>query len=224
MNIIKYNLKLNNSDLFFFAPENDSVIPGTVAAMQKNTWNLGKIPFERDDIFIDIGCSVGIVSMVFAKIYPFIKVYSFDANPVTIRCLEKGIKENNINNINCYNLAVGAENKKDIEFLTYNENESCLIQKELCTNERLKSYKCDMIGIDNLFDNYIPKNKQVKYLKIDIETGEFPMFDFIFKKRPNILDKVNYLHCEVHPFDENNPPSKLLKDRLKEKFGNKVKF
>jgi FkbM family methyltransferase len=226
MNIIKHQLDFNNSPFYFFAPENDSVVPGTVIGMQKDYWDLDKIPFEKDDIFIDIGCSVGIISMVFAKLYPYINIHSFDANPVAIECLRLGIKTNNINNISYYNLAVGAENKKDIKFLTYNENESCLIQNELCDNknQRLKSYKCDMVSIANIFDNNIPENRKVKYLKIDIETGEFPLFEYIFNSRPDILDRIDYLHCEVHPFDDSNPPSKILKDKLKEKFGKKVRF
>jgi FkbM family methyltransferase len=143
---------------------------------------------------------------------------------VAIECLNKGIKANNIKNITSYNFAIGDKNQKDVEFLTYNENESCLIQKQLCTNERLKSYKCDMLSIADLFDNYVPKEKIVKYLKIDIETGEFPLFDFVFNNRLDILDRIDYLHCEVHPFDDNNPPSKKLKDQLRNKFGNKVRF
>jgi FkbM family methyltransferase len=222
MNIIKHNITLNNRNLVFFAPENDSVVPGTIASMQNDNWKIKDIKFNDGDIFVDFGCSVGIVSMVFAALYPNIKVFSFDANPVAIKCLQMAINENGLRNINVFNLAIGTENKKDVEFLTYNENETCLIQKNLCTNERLKSYKCDMVSVENFFDNYIPKFQNIKYLKVDIETGEFALFDYLFDKRPDILDKIEYLQLEIHPCDDSNPKSKRLKEMVINKFNNRV--
>jgi len=220
MNIQKFNFKINDKDFFFFAPENDSVVPGTIAGIKKNNWKLDEVDFKKGDVFVDIGCSVGILSMFVAKMFPDIKIYSFDANPVAIQCLKMGIEANNITNINPYNLAVGAENKEGVEFLTYSENESCLVQKELCMNERLTKYSCDMICIDKIFDSF--NFNKVKYLKMDIETGEFPVFEHIFSKRLDILGKIDYLQIEIHPFDQTNPASKSLKEKLDAVFKERV--
>lgn len=221
MKILKYELNIgNNQTMFFFAPENDSVVPGTIAGLSKNNWKLDKIDFKPEDVFVDIGCSVGILSMFVAKMFPFIKIHSFDANPIAIECLKMGIKANNITNINYYNLAIGDENRSNVEFLTYNENESCLVQKELCTNERFTKYLCDLICIDKIFDDF--NLTKIKYLKMDIETGEFPVFDFIFEKRRDILDKIEFLQIELHPFDQSFPRSKNLKEKLDAHFKEKV--
>lgn len=222
MEISKTCLTLNGKPLSFFHPLNDSCCNGTIAGLQKNEFDINKVKFQENDIFIDIGCNVGLVSMVFATVFPFIKVYSFDANPVAIKCLELSIAENNIKNITAYNLAIGAENKKDIKFVTFDEQQSCLIQKEHSPDDRDKTYSCDMINLADFFDqNNIEK---VKCLKIDIETGEFAVFDYLFANRPDILDKIEYLICEIHPLDDSVPRSKDLKEKLKNKFGANLKL
>lgn len=222
MEISKTCLFLNGNPLYFFHPLNDSCCNGTIAGLQKNEFDIDKIKFQEGDIFIDIGCNVGLISMVFARIFPFIKVYSFDANPVAVKCLERSIEENGITNITPYNLAIGAENKKDIKFVTFDEQQSCLIQKEHSPDDRDKTYSCDMVNLAEFFDqNNIQK---VKALKIDIETGEFALFDYLFNHRPDILDRIEYLICEIHPLDDSVPRSKELKDKLKSKFNNNLKL
>lgn len=218
MDILKHKLQIKDENLYFYAPQNDSVVPGTIAGLLKNNWNFDKIKINPHDIIIDIGCSVGILSMVWAKMFPLSKIYSFDANPVAIDCFRQSIKDNNINNINIYNLAIGSHKQEKVEFVTYNENETCAIRKDLA-DKRNVSYFCEMIAIDEIFDNFgIDK---VKLLKCDIETGEFELFDHIFKKRPDILDKIEYLLLEIHPlFGELR--SERLKAMVKEKFGDKV--
>lgn len=222
MQLQKSCIYLNNHPVYFFHPEGDSCCGGTIAGLQKNEFDIDKIKFQENDLFIDIGCNVGLVSIVFAKVFPFIKVYSFDANPVAIKCLEYSIAENSIKNITPFNLAVGAENKKDVQFVTFDEQQSCLIQKEHSPDGRDRSYSCDMINIADFFDQN--KIEKVKALKIDIETGEFAVFDYLFNQRQDILDKIEYLICEIHPLDDSVPRSKSLKEKLKNKFANNLRL
>lgn len=220
MNISKANITFGNDNIVIYYPENDSVVPGTLAGLQKGTWHLNNIPFINNDIFIDIGCSVGIISMVAAKAFPNIKIMAFDPNPVAIALFTKSLKENNIQNVNVFQVGVGVKNRNNVEFLTYSENESCLIQKELCTNERLKSYFSNIVSMDAIFDSYVNK---VKYLKMDIETGEFAIFDHLFTNRLDILDRIEYLHVEIHPLT-GEKRSEELKAKLEEKYKEKVFF
>ena len=53
MKINKYNIQLNNNNsIVFFAPEKDSVVPGTIAGLKENNWKLNKIDFKQNDIFV----------------------------------------------------------------------------------------------------------------------------------------------------------------------------
>ena len=218
MKIIKHRINLNNEIIYFFAPEGDDCAPGTLMGIQKNDWKLDKIDFKNNDVFVDIGCNIGLISILVAKLFPFVRIFSFDANPLAIECLKLACQENKIKNINPYNLAIGAENR-DVDFVTYSENETCTVQKEI-SNLRAITYKTKMICPELLFQDILKSN--VKYLKCDIEGGEFQLFDYIFEKQRGILDKIEFLHLEIHPFDDSNPPTKKLKQKLQEKFGNKL--
>lgn len=223
MNIVKNQITINNRPLIFFHPENDSVIPGTLVGLQRGTWHFQEINFQDNDIFVDLGCSVGLISMTIAALYPNVKIYGFDANPVAIECFKMGVNHNTMLNVYPLNFAIGIEDKKNVTFITYNENESCLIEKELSANERNFSYNCNMISIDKIFDEYL-ENQKVKFMKVDIETGEFKLFDYLFENRMDILDRIEYLHLEIHPFDQTVPASKRLKEMVESKFKNKAFF
>ena len=222
MDLIKHKIRFLNEDFFFFAPLGDDCPRGTLAGLQKNDWGLDKIDFKSGDIFCDIGCNVGIVSMAIAKLFPYAMGLSFDPNPLAIHCLKMGCRENKINNLCIYNLAIGDKTKTKAKFVTYSENETCTVEAEIA-NKRDFSYLSDILSVDELFDTYLP-NKQVKFLKCDIEGGEFKLFDHLFDNRPDLLDRIENLHLEIHPFDDSNPPTKKLKEQVIKKFGNRVKF
>lgn len=218
MNLKEFHISIGNEELYFYAPEGDDCVIGTLQGLVKNDWKLDKIDFKPGDFFVDIGCNVGLVSLVAAKLFPYITIWSFDANPIAIECLRKSIKKNNITNINNSNLAVG--NRIGIvDFVTYSENETCTVQKEI-SNPRAVTYSTPMITPDGLFKDIL--EDKVKYLKCDIEGGEFALFDYIFEKCPEILNKIEYLHIEIHPFDDNNPPTFALKKKLEAEFKNKL--
>jgi FkbM family methyltransferase len=79
----------------------------------------------------------------------------------------------------------------------------------------------DQIKIDKIFDEYCEKNN-VKYLKMDIEGGEFDIFDRLFSERKDILSKIKFLHLEIHKFE--HKPYKQLEENVKNIFGSRVFF
>ena len=46
--------------------------------------------------------------------------------------------------------------------------------------ENMAYYFCDMITMGDIMDSKILNIKNIKYLKVDIEGGEFKMFDYLF--------------------------------------------
>lgn len=217
MNIEQFKIRVNNEDFYFQAPIGDGCYKGTLESIKKNEYCFNKVDFKQDDVFIDIGCNVGIVSMVAAKIFPYIHIYSFEPNPICKDCMEEAIKLNNINNIQFFNVAVCVDRGKNIEFLTDSPNETCLIGKSVCENERTTRYFVDAISIYDIFNQF----NHIRYLKCDIERGEFPIFNDIFDKNPEVLDKLDYLHIEIHPL-EGRQESVDLRKKLDNKFGKRV--
>lgn len=222
MDILKHKIELLGQNFFFFAPAGDDCFPGTLAGMNKNDWKLDKIDFKSGDAFVDIGCNIGLISLFVARLFPYVQVYSFDPNPVAIQCLKLAMVENNLDNIKPYHLAIGEEDKYDVEFVTYSENETCTVEKTISNLREIK-YLSNMLSFGTMFDNLIEED-EIKYLKCDIEGGEFKLFDYIKEFRPDIFKNIEYLHIEIHPFDDSNPPTKKLKDLVTKQFGNKVFF
>lgn len=227
INLIKQKITFQNQELIFFYPENDTTAVGTAHGLINGeyTKNLNNINFESNDVIVDLGCNVGIVSMMLAKFFPYTKIYSFDPSPIAILCLKLGCISNNIINIQPFEFAVGTENKKNVKFYSTDKEISCLIEEKSMDqfDTKTKFSLLNLISIDELFENPLLNIEKIKYLKVDIEAKEFELFDYLFQNKPEFLDKIDYLNVEIHPFD-GNPKSEKLKKDLKEKFNDRVFF
>ena len=227
VHLIQDKINFNNSDLFFYHPENDPTAMGTIHGLVKNehTKNLYKINFEKNDVILDLGCNVGLVSMVLAKLFPQTRIYAFDPSPLSIQCLKLGCNINDITNIQPFEFGVGIENKKNVKFFSNDEYISCLIEGKLMgpLDPRTKCSFLNLISIDEIFDSPLMNIDRVKYLKIDIESQEFELFYYLFEKRPDILDRIDFLNVEIHPLDE-SPKSQKLQNMLKEKFKDRISY
>jgi FkbM family methyltransferase len=225
--LIKSKITSKDGDLFFFYPQNDTTAIGTAHGLIQNeyTKNLYKINFQENDVILDLGCNVGLVSMALAKLFPQVKIYAFDPGQIGIECLKLGCIQNNITNIQPFQFAVGTENKRNVKFFSTDEGVSCLIEEKSMdiSDTKTKFSLLNLISIDELFDSPLMNIDRVKYMKVDIEAKEFELFDYLFEKRPDILDRIDFLNVEIHPFNE-SPKSKRLQNMLKEKFKDKVFF
>lgn len=220
-NIQKHLLRVNGKDLIFFAPENDHTIFGTLSCLQNNKFSLNKVPFAEDDIVVDIGCNVGLMSLVIASQAPFVKILAFDASTTAIDCLKMAIEANGIKNLEAFNFAIGADDEKEVTFYSDGKNKSCLIESGLNGTNVTKDCVVSKIKIDDIFDCYAGGEK-IKYLKMDIEGGEFCIFNRLFNERKDLLEKIEFLHLEVHEFKELDPDG--LRAKVKAHFGDRVFF
>lgn len=220
--MIRETLSINNSPFYVFHPKNDNTIYGTLSCLQNNKFHLTEIDFGDGDVMIDIGCNIGLVSMVAAHLYPNIKVFSFDASPKAIECVKRGCAANGIINVQSFNVAVGSAQLEDIKFYSNGSDLSCLVQEGLNSSNPVEDCSINMVSIDEIFDSYLLGIDRVKYLKMDIEGGEFSIFEYIYNKRKDILDRIDYLHLEIHGYKEFKPDE--LKERIVQTFGNRVFF
>lgn len=217
-----YKLSVNGQDMHFFAPENDHTIYGTLSCIQNRKFHIDDVGFQDGDVFVDIGCNVGLLSMLVAILYPKVKVYSFDASPTAIEALRMGVAANGLLNLQAYNVAIGAKFQKDIKFFSDGQNASCLIEDALRSGNNFLDATVNKIPVDEIFDSTLLGIDRVKFLKMDIEGGEFEIFDRLFSQRTDILDRVDFLHLEVHEFKELNPDG--LRTKITERFGSRVFF
>lgn len=191
-----------------------------IACLKKNAFGLEKVQFKAGEVMLDIGCNIGLLSLIVAKAYPAIRVFSFDASPIAIECLQRAAALNEIHNIQTFQVALGVDRMKGVKFYS-NGKESCLVEDALkAEGNQCEECSVNRISIDDIFDSPLLGIDRVRYLKMDIEGGEFAIFDHLFEKRVDILDRIDELHLEIHRIERLGPVQ--LSRKVREKFGDRA--
>ncbi len=219
-NLLAKSISVNGQPLTFFHPENDDSVYGTMSCLRENKFRLDEVPFAPGDVVVDMGSNIGLVSLVLARINPSLRIYAFDASKLAIECLRRSCAVNGITNIESFHLAVGAEDQRDVVFFSNGKDVSCLVEQGLNSSNPVQDNKVNKMGIETLFDSVVFGIDKVRYMKSDIEGAEHYLFRHLFEKRPDILDRIEYVHLEVHPYEHLDPEG--LRAKMQERFGAKL--
>lgn len=222
MKIIKRTVQGYTGKLHFSHPENDDTLFGTMSCLQRDRFHLRDVKFSPGDVMVDIGCNIGLLSLSVASLNPQVRVYGFDASPLAIQCFREGIAANQFENVQCFQVAVGAESKKGVKFYSNGKEFSCIVQEGLNTSNPVPDAVVNMISIDDIFDSALLGIDRVRYLKMDIEGGELVIFDRLFGARQDILDRIDCLHLEIH--GDKTFDATALSEKVLAKFGDRVFF
>lgn len=195
---IMHEVNLWNEHLYFY----DTIPSNTVKFVENEINNnyeykkIMEIDFKEGDIVIDIGANVGMVSILLAKKFPFLKIYSFEPVKSNYDNLVKNIKLNNIedNIIFPFNMAV-TKDSRDILILInlLNQGGSALSEYTNYYPPTLLKNFCHSTTLNNI----VAENKinKVKLLKIDCEGSEYEIFYNTDKK---ILSNIQNIIGEFH--------------------------
>ncbi len=220
--LVRETIQINGQPFHFFRPPNDDTIYGTLSCLQNDKFHLAEVSFGAGDVVLDIGSNIGLVGLVIAKMCPQAKVYAFDASDLAVRAARAGAAANGLINYQAFQVAVGAENKAGVQFYSNGKDKSCLVGEGLNSSNPVPELKVNQISIDEIFDSPLLGIERVRYLKCDVEGAEFAIFGRLFGQRKDILDRVDYLHMELHPYDQFDP--KDLEAKIRVQFGSRVFF
>lgn len=195
---IMHEVNIWNEHLYFY----DTIPSNTVKFVENEINNnyeykkIMEIDFKEGDIVIDIGANVGMVSILLAKKFPFLKIYSFEPVKSNYNNLVKNIKLNNIedNTIFPFNMAV-TKDSRDILILInlLNQGGSALSEYTNYYPPTLLKNFCHSTTLNNIVsENKIDK---IKLLKIDCEGSEYEIFYNTDKK---ILSNIQNIIGEFH--------------------------
>ena len=176
--------------------------------LNNDFYNLKNINFNNEDIIIDVGSHIGIVSIYISKRFPNVKIYSLEPSFSNFSNLIKNIEINNCKNIYPLNFGLLDETRfKNLVLSSKTIDHSSMIN----TNSlNFIEENCFFISIDNLIN--LLELKKVSLLKIDCEGAEYLIFDKF--KDYDIIDKlVIEIHsCENLGFNRSQLCEKLFKN------------
>lgn len=148
---------------------------------------------KENDIFYDIGSSVGLISVIAASVVKKGKIVSFEPDPENLQKLKVNFKLNNLTNYTPQPIAVG-DSKGKLQLYTQGSNGYSPSLKPV--NGIQRQIEVEVNSIDNLIDADIIPYPDV--VKIDIEGAEFLALKGMEKllsstKRPRLI------FLELHP-------------------------
>jgi FkbM family methyltransferase len=149
-----------------------------------------EIKFEPGDVVLDLGACEGMFSIMIAKIFPFVKVYSYEPVTRTYHQLLRNIGLNGTTNIMPRQLAVGKKAGKMTMYISkdFSGGSSSLITYK--PEDHLKE-EVNVVTLEDIFNN--EDIDKVKLLKIDIEGMEYEVLQYT-----ELLDRVEYVTGEFH--------------------------
>jgi FkbM family methyltransferase len=166
------------------------------------------IPFEENDVFVDVGANIGWYSLVMSKTIPrSCKIFSFEPDLLNSEILRENRDLNGCSNLQIVSKALGAEAGQATLFLYPGKNRGrhSLIPLGGNKEERL----VEVITLDDYFKEQGVDVTKIKLLKIDIEGFEYPALlgaKMALQNIPNVLMEYSPEYMEKGGFE----PLKLI--------------
>ncbi len=163
----------------------------------------GDLIREAQGVVLDVGAHAGYFSLWAAAQNPKVKIYALEPVKDNFEFLQKNIAENKFKNIKPENLALTKKSGEINIFLSEDSHNHSLLPI---------SDKTQSVKSVNLAD-FIKKNKIkiISLLKIDIEGGEYEIFENLEKE---IFSKIENVFLEYHQSENRN--FKVIENILRE--------
>ena len=149
---------------------------------------------DQEKTVLDIGAQSGLYALNCA-FFPKLKYYAFEPYKVTYNLLLDNLKLNNINNVNCYNIALG--NIKQEQILRVPDHKGLNTLGE--TPLRFDSFEEIPVTVDTIDNLFFEKNIPVDFIKCDTEGYEYFIIKggekTINKYHPELFIEINETNC-----------------------------
>lgn len=160
---------------------------------EKETFKILEDNISQTDIIVDIGAWIGPISLYLANKVK--QCYAFEPDPTAYLVLKENLKlnTNNIKNVKIFNKAITADGN-DIDLFSrfsFGDSGSSILERVKSTNIMIKAKS-------RSFSSFVisEKIKQLDFIKIDIEGGEFFILPSMKKEiqyfKPTMLVSFHY--------------------------------
>ena len=167
-----------------------SLSAGWVAnELQRGYYGLYNIPFQQNDIVIDIGAHIGLVAIYLGLRFPGIKIHSFEPFPDNYELAKLNLSINHVTNVELHPLAVTSDGRA-IEMATDPKNSGGATSMSSSLQHRRTS-GISSTTLDSIFEAF--SIRKCKLLKIDCEGSEHEILTSTTRLRD-----IEYLIGEFH--------------------------
>jgi FkbM family methyltransferase len=135
----------------------------------------------QNGTFVDVGANIGAISIFVAYKRPDVTIHCFEASPRVFQYLKQNVEQNNVRNVNLYNLAVHKEENIQLNFYSPKEKFGKGSFANVFTDE------AEIVKTINLDKFYMDKKISPDFIKIDVEGFEA----LIFESMENFLKANN---------------------------------
>jgi FkbM family methyltransferase len=206
MDIVEYDCNINGDWFRFQDLKGSETIPLVVRELNRGEYGINSINLNRDDIFLDVGANIGIVSIYVAKKFGC-KVIAFEPMSENVENFKANIKLNGLS-LSDFEIHQNAVSSKDGEILKIGfkhlNTGACSIYYNELVNTPIE---VKTISLNKFI------TPEVKYLKMDCEGSEYEIIPTI----KNLLGGLKYIGIEFHQLVEGHDVFHLY-SQLRESF------
>lgn len=139
------------------------------------------------DVVVDVGANIGLWIEYIKNVSNPKKIYALEPNKKALEILKESFSDTNVEIVD----KALSDADGEIEFFIDEENST--ISSSVKYDSLKNSYKVNSISFKTLVESY--NIEKIDLLKVDIETGEYPLFDSLDK---DDFDKIENLLIEYH--------------------------
>ena len=184
-----YHFNINGHRLSIYEHSQSRAADIVASELRDNAYMLEDIPFRENDLVLDIGAHVGMVSIYLARRFPFLTIFAFEPSPLNYENCRENLRLNRVKNVTLFHQAITGDGRQvDLYVNPVNTGGASVYspQKLFKTFAMIPS-----LTLDQLFrEHHI---KDCKLLKIDCEGSEYEIL-----YNTGILKQVTYLVGELH--------------------------
>lgn len=155
-----------------------------------DAYGLESIAFQPEDIVIDVGAHIGLVSLYLAKRWPFLRIFAFEPHPINHANFVENLRLNNVPNVCLFKQAVTADSRS-------------IMLRVVDSNTGGATAVFDMAGaytvgpvesvtLQEIFDRTVAPNQRCRLLKLDCEGTEYEIVP------SPVLERVDFFAAEFH--------------------------
>tara|TARA_Y100000310_G_scaffold158082_2_gene157521 strand:+ start:3277 stop:4038 length:762 start_codon:yes stop_codon:yes gene_type:complete len=156
------------------------------------SYNPPGFSIREGDTVVDIGGHIGVFTVYAAHHARKGRVYAFEPVKANFNLLKENVKINKYKNVEIFNKAVGGAKGVLKFFVSQTRNKGHNSMYRLGKHQ--KEVKVDKIS----FSHFLKDKKQVDFLKMDCEGGEY---DILLNLKKNEIKKIKKISMEYHNYE-----------------------